>query len=264
MPIVAWASVFLEMYIAFLDEFGHVGPFQFRSAPRYNESPVFGLAGILLPSESVRRFATWFYQLKGHLLEREIQASGKHPATWEKKGSDLFVARAVRKREEIRLAGFRLINKTISCGGKIFYYGREKWMHPSHSNPTGLYRTVLSQSIRRIDEFCSTRDQDFLMIMDEHSDRKALFETAAKTMFGDSPAQRLLEPPFEVESYLYQTVQVADWISSLIGKLWNYRPRPTQYSNHDVFEMYFGVRIDSAATHSTIFRCPPRQLSLNP
>lgn len=30
-------------YIAYLDEFGHIGPFVARNEPKYQESPVFGL-----------------------------------------------------------------------------------------------------------------------------------------------------------------------------------------------------------------------------
>ena len=32
------------IYIAYLDEFGHVGPYISRSDPRHNDSPVFGFA----------------------------------------------------------------------------------------------------------------------------------------------------------------------------------------------------------------------------
>jgi len=56
------------MYIAFLDEFGHIGPFIRRNDRKYNQSPVFGLAGFVLPHHNVRSFATWFYQYKNQLL----------------------------------------------------------------------------------------------------------------------------------------------------------------------------------------------------
>jgi len=52
------------MIFAYLDEFGHIGPFYGREHPSYNTSPVFGLAGILLPEESVRPFATFFLKAK--------------------------------------------------------------------------------------------------------------------------------------------------------------------------------------------------------
>ena len=42
------------IYVAYLDEFGHVGPYIGRSDPRHNTSPVFGFAGFILPAEAVR------------------------------------------------------------------------------------------------------------------------------------------------------------------------------------------------------------------
>ena len=56
------------MLIAFLDEFGHGGPFVARSDKRFNQSPVFGLAGYVMPHTQVRGFATFFFQLKANLL----------------------------------------------------------------------------------------------------------------------------------------------------------------------------------------------------
>ena len=41
-------------YFAYLDEFGHIGPYVSRADPRYKESPVFGLAGFVLPAAEVR------------------------------------------------------------------------------------------------------------------------------------------------------------------------------------------------------------------
>jgi hypothetical protein len=57
------------MYIVYLDEFGHIGPYISRSSPNYQESPVFGLGGLILPADQVRGFATWFFQ-------REMRIAG--------------------------------------------------------------------------------------------------------------------------------------------------------------------------------------------
>ncbi len=80
-------------YPAHLDEFGHIGAYVDRSDPKHNDSPVFGLAGIILPANAVRGFGTWFFKRKAELLAFEIQRSGKHPAVWEKKGSSLYTVR---------------------------------------------------------------------------------------------------------------------------------------------------------------------------
>ena len=42
------------MYIAYLDEFGHIGPFTGRGQEKYNENPMFGLGGIVLHATAVR------------------------------------------------------------------------------------------------------------------------------------------------------------------------------------------------------------------
>jgi hypothetical protein len=81
----------------YLDEFGHIGPFMSRKSPRYNESPVFGIAGIILPEDSVRPFATRFLRLKQHIFKTEIEASGKAPSHWEKHGTAIFTAKQLAR-----------------------------------------------------------------------------------------------------------------------------------------------------------------------
>ena len=51
-------------YFAYLDEFSQVGPYVSKEHPKYKQSPVFGLAGFVLPSKHVRDFGTWFFQRK--------------------------------------------------------------------------------------------------------------------------------------------------------------------------------------------------------
>jgi hypothetical protein len=73
------------MHLAFLDEFGHCGPYVSRKDKRYNQSPVFGLAGYVIPHHEARGFATFFFQLKSNMLAADLAEVKKHPATWEKK-----------------------------------------------------------------------------------------------------------------------------------------------------------------------------------
>ena len=49
-------------YFAYLDEFGHIGPYVSRKDSKHNDSPMFGLACFTLPSEQVRGFGIWFFQ----------------------------------------------------------------------------------------------------------------------------------------------------------------------------------------------------------
>ncbi|WP_454760743.1 DUF3800 domain-containing protein [Caulobacter segnis] len=242
------------MQIAFLDEFGHIGPFVSRSHAQFNHSPVFGLAGFVLPHEEVRSFSTWFFQFKNQMLAGELKASQQHPATWEKKGSELFNTRNVRKYASIREGAGRLVNHIHASGGKVFYYGRQKYQTPEDSKPSGLYTTCMGHSIRHLDRYSEYRNRCFMMILDQHSDRLKLLETAAKTMFGTDPARKLVEPPFQVESHLYQTVQAADWIAALVGRVMAYRALPSEYGDWEWAERLYGARIDAASTHSRLWR----------
>jgi len=258
----ARASAYLgqEMYIAFLDEFGHIGPFVNRNDKRYNQSPVFGLAGFLLPHANVRSFATWFFQYKNQLLDADLQASGDHPATWEKKGTELFTTRNIKQYKALKSAGSRIVNQIYKRDGRLFYYGRQKYQAPDKSNASGLYSTVLAHSVRHIDRFCEQQGEQFMMILDQHSDRIKLLETAAKTMFGSEPARNLIEPPFQVESHLYQTIQAADWLATWIGRLMAHRVLPSQYGGWNWAETHIGTKVDAYSTHSSLWKQrPPAQ-----
>ena len=85
-------------YFAYLDAFGHIGPYLGRKHPRYNDSPVFGFAGLVLPVSEVRGFGTWFFQRKCHLLHFELERSGEHPAQWER----LWMGRGSPHADEAR------------------------------------------------------------------------------------------------------------------------------------------------------------------
>jgi uncharacterized protein DUF3800 len=253
---IARASAYLGGCVStnfvYLDEFGHIGPYMGRKATRYNESPVFGLAGIILPETAIRPFATKFLQLKEHLFSKEITRAQTIGALWEKKGTEIFTTKHVAKYKHYRATGFRLINEVRNCGGKIFYYGREKIRGTTNVNSVGLYTTVLSHTIRQLESFSDAHQTNYVMVVDEHSARKQLLVTASKTMFGQPPARHLLSPPFEVESYINQNIQAADWIAAIIGRLWASELRPAEYADHAKFKRYFWLRVHQVATHSTV------------
>jgi hypothetical protein len=251
-----------SVIFAYLDEFGHNGPYYGRDHERYNTSPVFGLAGILLPSESVRSFASFFLKRKTELLAPDIARSNLQPYEWEKKGTNLFTERSITKYPEIKQTAFRLINQIRNWRGRIFYYGREKIRNRNDLNANGLYKTVLSHSLRQIDSYCAALGENFVVVVDEHSARKELLETAAKTMFGNNPTWQLSSPPFQVESYLNQNIQAADWIATLVGRLWNFKLDPSGFAGYAPYEKYYWTRIHSAATHSTVMERPKRTTAL--
>ncbi len=218
------------------------------------KAPVFGLAGIILPELAIRPFATKFLQLKQFLFQREINQSRKLASHWEKKGTEIFTHKTIARYPHFRSTGFRLFNYVKNCRGHIFYYGREKIYGTTNVNSTGLYTTVLSHTIRQLENYAEITRNNYIIVTDEHSARKELLITASKTMFGSDPAHHLLSPPFEVESYINQNIQAADWIASIIGRLWAYELLPTQYPDHKSFKYYFHQRLQGVSTHSTVFR----------
>ncbi|MFL9827544.1 DUF3800 domain-containing protein [Rhodoplanes sp. SY1] len=240
------------MLFVYLDEFGHVGPYFGRHHSRFNHSPVFGLGGIILPDAAVRAFASFFLERKSDLLGFEIKKSGKQAYEWEKHGTNLFTTKSIIKYPEIRATTFRIINRIKQCDGRIFYYGREKIKNTEVVNPTGLYKTVFAEAIRRLDRLCEDRCENFVIVVDENSARKELLETAVKTMYGSHRAVRLVSPPFEVESYLNQNIQAADWIAAIVGRLWCHRLEPHEFLDLESYKKYFWERIHTVASHSSV------------
>ena len=241
-------------YIAYLDEFGHVGPYIKRTHAKHNDSPVFGLAGFALPLDEARGFATWFFQRKSQLLAFEIARSGKHPAMWEKKGSSLYTARNVSTYPELRKFTNRLLNKIAALDGFVFYVGIKKTAPAGTHNPNQLYRNTLREAIKRLDGFCAedcTPTGNFVLALDEHDQRAALTTEASRLMFGSpQPRRNLIEPPFQLESHRYQTLQAADWIAGLVSRLGAFWADPNSFPENEVFQKYFQSRLHDASRRS--------------
>lgn len=243
-------------YVVYLDEFGHIGPYVSRAAQRHNDSPVFGLAGFALPIDHVRNFGTWFYQRKQELLAFEIDRSGTHPAIWEKKGASLYTVTNVTKYPELRRFTFRLFNKINDLDGFVFYVGGTKPLPPEDHKPNQLYRSVLREAIKRLNQHCEedcAPEENFFLALDEHDQRAALITEAAIAMYNvEDPRRRLIEPPFQVESHRYQTMQAADWIAGLVGRLGAVWKVPAEFPENAVFRKYFEDRLNQHAIRSGI------------
>lgn len=252
------------MYFVYLDEFGHIGPYVARSGRKHNESPVFGLAGMILPEEAVRPFATYFLKQKEGVFGNEIVAAKKLSSKWEKKGTSFIRPKPLRSYPELRRTLHRVLKKIDSMGGSVFYYGREKrrGIHDD-LNPVGLYTTCMAHALRRLNKFCDQRNSSFVVIMDQHSARKELLECAAKTMFGQQPCLHLASPPFEVESYLNQNIQAADWIATLIGRLSAYETAQSEFFDYKYITDIFSQRIHEIRKVSIIEKRPRKEIVEN-
>jgi hypothetical protein len=189
------------------------------------------------------------------LLAFEIQRAGENPATWEKKGSALYTTMNVTKYRELRQFTNRFLNHIEKCGGHVIYVGLHKQASVEEHKPRRLYLAVLKEMIKRLDQFFDLNKErsDFLMVMDEHSDRESLLTAASRAMFDRSgPRRRLIEPPFQVESHRYQTVQAADWICGLVGRLAAFERCPEEFADWEWTERYFGSRLRKVRVRSGI------------
>ena len=60
----------------------------------------------------------------------------------------------------------------------------------------------------------------------------------------EEPRRHLIEPPFHLESHRYQTLQAADWIAGLVGRLGSIWTDPAAYTENQVFRRYFEHRLN--------------------
>lgn len=240
------------LYIAYLDEFGHIGPYLGRDHPQHRSSPVFGLGGVVLPYLPLRNFATFFFQLKCNLLKFEIERDGVHPAKWEKKGSALYTTANIEKYGELRVATNRYLNRITRDGGFVYYFGLQKTRSPETHDPRAVYRLVLMETIRRLDEVFKVRGDHFMLVLDHQEDqiRDDIVATSGRTMFGSASRAQLIEPPIQAESHLFQTLQCADWLCGLVGRYACFLARPDEFGEMEWSHKYFGERLRMASVCS--------------
>ena len=231
-------------YAVYLDEFGHIGPFFSRKHEKYNQSPVFGLAGFIMPVEKIRNFGTWVFQQKCSMFQSDFDRLGIHPANWEKKGANIYTASHMKKYKEFRHFTYRLFNQIHKMEGHVFYVGTEK---PSGKtiDPKKLYANILKEAIKRLDEFCKYEGKDsrkFFLMLDEHPLREKIITEASIQMYG-KPRLNLIEPPFQLESHRYQTMQAADWIAALVGRIGAAWKNSNEYYDYVIFRRLFEERL---------------------
>ena len=68
-------------------------------------------------------------------------------------------------------------------------------------------------------------------------------------MFEDpsEKSRTLVEPPLQGESHLFQTLQCADWICGLVGRLTALSVSPQEYAEWDIFHKYFDARLKAVS-----------------
>jgi Protein of unknown function (DUF3800) len=250
------------LYVAYLDEFGHVGPFVSRTDDRYNDSPVFGIGGFVLPHTATREFSGWFYRLRNQLLSFEIERSGLPPSRWEKKGSSLFTTLNVERYPELTRAMKRILNKVRSLDGFVVYVGFEKDAPSPDMTSHRLYAGVLRRILMRLERACRERNAEFLVILDDNDrdfSRDVILKKAQQVMFGEDACTRLIEVPLQVESIIYPSVQCADWICGLLGRYGSYVVRPDEFGAFSWAHSRFETSLRHVARFSRILTVGERE-----
>lgn len=252
------------MYFFYLDEFGHIGPFVKKKDPQYYANPVFGLGGFGIPATKVRIFSKTFYELKVKALQRDIDKSKLKPGQFEKKGSELFRTKNIAKYSNIRGLINSIFNLIDSNDGIVFYNGLVKSSDPEHHNSKGVYINVLKNSVKSINKYCEEKSEFGAIFLDEIEPRMrtSAVEVASVSLYGYDRCFNILEPPYQVESHLYQTVQCADWICAILGRLFAYEHKSDEFPKEEVFKRYFSDRLKKVSKNSSIQRTFPRYVKV--
>ncbi|MFT0762044.1 DUF3800 domain-containing protein [Actinomyces sp. F1_1611] len=251
----------LSLHIGYFDEFGHNSLCVSRADRAYKTHPVFGLGGFIIPADNVRQFSGAFRQIKESGLKAEIEAKvtsrGVEAAHWEKKGASLLTTQNVDRYSEVRRIVGGVLKKLDDLGAKVVFYGQQKprgGPDTIHETNAVRYNHAMRQLIQRI-HWDLPDSEKFMMILDKQGDRERLevFAGAASFMFSHENATRLLEPPMEVESHLYQTVQGADWICGLLGRIAAYKFDP-DFDDFSWAPQYFGKRLAQVTSPNSKIR----------
>ncbi len=251
-----------KLYIVYLDEFGHIGPYESAFHNKHNTHPVFGLGGFVIPSDKVREFSSFFFNLKINLFDgydipearKRAEAKGERfvLSTWEKKGSRQYSVKNLKKyKKELVSSTRRIINRITKYGGFLFYVGEAKVYGVERHCVEKTYQACLKEVIKRLDdEFCGN-DAQFLIFMDDHESRTEIVKNAIYEMHQQQKFQ-LIEAPVQVDSKLYQTIQCADWLCAIYGKLAYYKVEPDSKPEYALFDCCFSDRISRAQKRSNV------------
>lgn len=214
-----------HLLIAYLDEFGHVGPYIAPDHRKFFHNPVFGYAGIVVPSTAVRAFGARFERVKEREFRSEIHASGRHPRRWEKKGAEIFTTGSYERYPERVDFITDLAEYATRLGGRLFFYGEVKPLgSPAESGETAAVRTkkALTETVRRLCDYAESRGEDLLVVLDEGGPmpREEAITAMAQFIYSspDPKMKRILEVPMQLESHRYGSMQYADWLCAVLSR----------------------------------------------
>lgn len=219
------------MLIAYIDEFGHTGPYIEGAHPKFHQHPVFGYAGFILPAENSRAFSAVFKRERDALFKTEISLLDS-PNQFEKKGNEFFSTGSIDAYPQYVRVFTSLLSHLYRLGGQLFYYGDEKAL--GTVKQTGVTSAEVAQAafqeaINRIGRHANQRDQDVLIIADSITDktRRELAAQMYAHIYSRSRTniemRRIVEVPLHIESKLNTNIQFADWVCGAISRASHYQ-----------------------------------------
>lgn len=219
------------MLVAYIDEFGHDGPFIDKSHAKFHHHPVFGYAGFILPASATREMGAIFKRERNTLFKAEV-ASSSTPNQYEKKGNEYFSTGSIESFPSHARVFKGLLKQLYRRDGQLFFYGDEKPVgtvkqtgQPSRTTVQNALRETINRICRHADDLSS----DVLIIADSITD-KTRREIAAQ-MYAHiyhrsgthMEMRRAIEVPLHIESKLNSNVQFADWICALTARASDYQ-----------------------------------------
>lgn len=240
------------MLICFLDEFGHDGPYISKNHPTHNHSPVFGYGGFIIDVDNLREITQKFRSMSNGVYSSSPKIRSKCTKSGEVKGQYVFQKDSL-KIKRIRQSGHRLMNNISSSGGNLYFYGMEKYSGTGGHKPANLHISSTREAVKGILKYSISQNKKVLIIMDQHSTHFQRVKPIIANSFRKNLNFQLVEPPHEADSELYDSVQAADWICSIMFRTFSYRAQPKEWSSdHAYFDTYNEKIVANAIPQSSL------------
>lgn len=231
------------MYFVFLDEFGHDGPYLNKSDRQYNQSPVFGFGGIILEAGRSFDLSNSMSSIKRSFFKTSAEI----------KGSKAFQGDALRPgkdnyflRNRTLNVGYSLLEAIEKVDGQICYFGVEKTrLPPREHNSKQLHLAGMRKAFQRVNKRCFSEGSRFVLIFDEHPLHKDKLRYIKSVQNGQPTKVRILDTPYDLNSRHYECIQAADWICTLLGRIWATRVSPAEWKSQQTYEQKFGKRMSN-------------------
>lgn len=225
------AGIIKSMLVAYIDEIGEPGAFVSKEHPRYNTSPAFGYAGMILPEHRARFFGSVFVERRRQLFAGEI-AKAENPGQFEQKGSTLFTRETPSRGRQYERAFRHLAREVVRLGGHLFYYADEKPIgtpRQTRLDHDEVEALAMQETLNRLCRYSDDHGQNLMVMIDQINESQRnkripnmyahiLSRTASKPEM-----KRIIEPPMHVDSVLSANIQFADWVAAFVGRAVDYQ-----------------------------------------